>query len=592
MIRALFRGIYRTFLWICTALGFGLMGAGVCFFFFILPRQFPSPNPLVSPSLLTLTLKGSYEDHPRGGLGLDSFGLEKRASLYDLTKAITQAAQDKQIRGLVIHIDQPSFGMAQIQEIRDALLAFRKAGKPTWCYADSFGELTSGTNLYYLATACDHITVQPLGMLGLTGLMRELPFLKGGLDKLGVTPDLIQKKEYKSYEETFTREALSGPAREAEQAVVDSFLAQVIEGISQGRKLPHESVRSLINNGPYLLEAAQRHKLIDHIGFYDELLTQISKKLGQSLPSVKLEAYLKTLPLPLSEERIALIFASGTIQREKATSVFGGSLIEPREICKAFEDAMKDPTVKAVVFRIDSPGGSPSASEAIRHGIEQAKLRYKKPVIISMGNAAASGGYWIATPGSLIVAQPGTLTGSIGAMGGKFVFSGLFEKLGIQWDRVSTSENAAIWGFTNAYTPFQQAYIDAWIQQIYDGFISRVAKSRKMTLPQVEKVARGRVWTGEQALALNLVDRLGGLQTALDLGKIEVGLSPEAEVIVFPKQGTFLDTLRQLLDEEEDSSGLIASPNFVKEIRSFSKYVQILFPQPASVVYAPLSAGQ
>jgi len=580
MIRKLLRAVARLIVWVCTFVGFVIVSGALCLYLMNREHQ---PKSLAHDTVLTLTLEGSYVDHHTGLPGLSAIATGGQGSLYDVTRAIMHGAKDKKVVGLILRIETPSLSTAQIQEIRDALLVFQKEGKPAWCYTDSFGELGSGTGLYYLATACPHITVQPLGMVNLIGISMESPFAKGALDKLGVVPNLIQKKEYKSYEEIFTREDFSLPAREALQATVDSFLSQIVDGIAQARKLPPDHVRALIETGPYVLEAAKTSRLIDKIGFYDDLLADLKKNFDTSMDYMDVDAYLKTLPLDLPGEGIALIFGTGTIQREKSP-VFGGeATIDTETLCTAFQDAADDPHVKAIVFRIDSPGGSPLASETIRHALEQVK----KPIIISMGSAAASGGYWIALPGSQIVAQPATLTGSIGAMGGKFVLAGLFEKLGIHWGRVSTHENATLGSFSDPYTPLQQAQVDLWIQQIYDAFVSRVSKSRHMTPEQVEKVARGRVWTGEQAFALGLVDHLGGLHTAIGMAQKVAGLPMDAPLHLFPKPRSLLETLAEVVSGAHEASLLAPQIRILMEGCQFLHQVRAYFPSSQATVSMP-----
>ncbi len=581
MIRTFFKFLFRTFFWICALVGFVFVSLGLVFYFVGFPILTPAPKPLAQDSVLTLTLHGSYNEHT-SSKGLDLMG---GASLYDLTRAIHQAAQDPNIRGIFVHLEDPDLGMAQLQEVREALLAFRKTGKPSWCYTDSFGEVSSGTNAYYLATACEEIWLQPLGAVNLTGLQTDVLCAKGALEKLGVKAEFIQKKEYKSFVEMFTREGCSEPSREAKQAILDSVLDQVVDGIAKDRKLSHDQVRELINKGPYLTQEAYAAKLIDRIDFYQNLKPAIQEKVGPSVAFIGISAYLNTLPQQEEGSKVALIFGSGSIQRGKS-----GSLgISADATCKTFQAAMVDPQVKAIVYRINSEGGSPLAAETIYNMIHYVQDYAKKPVIISMSDAAASGGYWISVAGSKIVAQPATLTGSIGVFGGKFVLTGLFEKLGITWDHVSTSNNAGMWSLTETYTPEQWLKLNAWIDQVYDTFTRHVAKDRNMDSLQVEKVARGRVWTGEQAMALGLVDQLGGLQTALALAKKESGLPPETPVEVYPQSLTLLETIILLLeDKDEDFFPQVSAVSTFLDLFRQIRMVFALLCSSQEVVYAPL----
>jgi protease-4 len=553
MIRTFFKFIFRIFFWICALLGLNVVALIFIIYFAGLGPFANTSKPLEKDSVLTLTLNGIYVEHTDIS-GLESFVLGSNSSLFNLTRAIRHAAQDEKIKGLSVRLETPLLGPAQIQELRDALLIFRQSGKPSWCYTDTFGDSSSGTALYYLATACEEIWLQPMGSVNLTGIELEIPFAKGALDKLDVKAEIGQRKEYKSYVEMFTREDFSEPNREEYQAVADSILSQFVDGIAKERKLAHDHVRLLINNGPYLTHEAQTTKLVDHVDFRHNLVPIIQEKVGKDIDFVGVKSYLTTFHHTPEGDKVALIFGSGSITRDGGEDIWDEVGISSNATYKAFKEAIEDKDVKAIVYRINSGGGSPSASETIYGIINYAKEHGKKPVIISMSDAAASGGYWISVAGTKIVAQPATLTGSIGVFGGKFVLSGLFEKLGIKWGSISTSENANMWSMAQSYTPAQWAKLNAELDHIYNSFTARVAKGRHMTLDQVEKVARGRVWTGEQALALGLVDQLGSLHTALDLAKKEANLAPETGIHVYPQNKTFLESISTLFDNEDDGA--------------------------------------
>lgn len=589
MIRTFLRFIFRTTFWICAILGFIILAVmGVLYFGNLGPFALSSKS-LAQNSVLTLTLNGSYVEHADSE-GFKAFVLGKEASLYNLTRAIFQAAQDEKIKGLVVRLESPTLGTAQAQELREALLAFRQTGKPSWCYADTFGEFSSGTGLYYLATACQEIWLQPLGTVNLTGLTMEIPFAKDALEKLDVKPEIAQRKEYKSYVEMFTRDSFSDANREALQAITDSILSQLVEGIARERHIPHDQVRLLINNGPYLTQESRTIKLIDRIDSRQALIPAVRKKLGQDIALIGIGTYLNTFPSEVKGHKVALIFGSGTIHRDEGTSLLEEVALSSNATYSAFQLAIEDKDVKAIVYRINSGGGSPVASETIYNIISYAKEHAKKPVIISMSDAAASGGYWIAVAGSKIVAQPATLTGSIGVFGGKFLLAGLFEKLGIKWGHISSSENATMWNFNEPFTPAQWIKLNALMDHIYEEFTGRVAKGRHMTAQQVEKIARGRVWTGEQALALGLVDQLGGLRTALKLAKKEAGLAVDAGVQVYPPSKTFFESIVSLLEGEEEESfhelGIFGT--VLRPLRKINAFITF-FLSSQERLYAPLS---
>jgi len=553
MIRTFFRFIFRFFYWICAFIGFIILALILSLYLGKIGPFTPSLKAIKHNSVLSITLNGTYVEHA-DSKGIESLIFGKNASLYDLTSAIIHAAEDEKIKGLVVRIESPSLGTAQIQELRDAFLTFRKSGKPSWCYTDSFGDLSSGTSLYYLATACQEIWLQPIGNVNLTGIAMEVPFAKGTFEKLDVKPEIAQRKEYKSFVEMFTRDSLSEANRESLQAIVDSILGQIVDGIAKERNLSHDQVRHLIDNGPYLMEEALRAKLVDRIDSRQNLVPAVREKLGDKVTFVSIGTYFNTFPPHIIGDKVALIFGSGAIQRDGGDSPLNEIVIASNATYKAFQLAMDDKDVKAIVYRINSAGGSPIASETIYSMIKHVREHGQKPVIISMSDAAASGGYWISVAGSKIVAQPTTLTGSIGVFGGKVLLSGLFKKLGVTWGHVSTSENATMWSINEAYTPAQWVKLNSLMDHIYAAFSQRVAQGRKMTPEQVEKVARGRVWTGEQALALGLVDQLGGLHTALDLAKKEAGLPMDAGVQIYPPHKTFLESISSLFDNKEEGS--------------------------------------
>ncbi|MBX9621433.1 MAG: signal peptide peptidase SppA [Alphaproteobacteria bacterium] len=553
MIRSVLKFIFSTFFWICSVIG--IVFVSLIFFLYLggIGPFSPSTQPLKKDSVLSIILNGTYVEHT-DSKGIGSLFLGKEASLYELTQGIIKAASDDKIKGLVVRIESPSLGTAQLQELREALSTFRDSGKPNWCYTDSFGDSSSGTGLYYLATACEEIWLQPLGTVNLTGINLEVPFGKNALEKLDITPEIAQRKEYKSFVEMFTRDDFSEASREAQQAIADSILSQIVESIAKDRKLSHDHVRFLIANGPYLTQEALKEKLVDKVEFRQALIAVIKERLGQQIPFLKMASYLQNFQQSVPGDKVALIFGSGTIQRDGGRSPLDEVVISSNATEKAFQQAADDKDVKAIVYRINSPGGSPVASETIYNIIRHTQQVAKKPVIISMSDAAASGGYWVSLAGSKIIAQPATLTGSIGVFGGKFIVSGLLEKLGVHIGNISTSDNATMWSFTQSFNPAQWMKLNAIMDDVYQNFTSRVAQNRHMTLEQVEKVARGRVWTGEQALALGLVDQLGSLTAAIALAKKEAGLPPTAGIAIYPPSKTLLEELASLMDDSEDDS--------------------------------------
>ncbi len=495
---------------------------------------------------------------------LASILMEQTASARDIVDALQQAATDERVLALVARAGTPRMGLAEIQEVRDAVLAFRESGKPTIAYAETFGEFGPGNGAYYLAAAFDRIYLQPSGDIGLTGLMAESSFVSGTLEKLGIAPRMDHRYEYKNALNMFTEKKYTQPHREAILQIIESQFGQVVQGIAVGRGLEVDAVRALVDRGPFLGDQALTENLVDGLAYRDEVQVVIEATLGEEAERVGLFSYLRQMGRPHNEgETIALIYGVGGVQRGK--SEYGAALSGPTmgsdSVSAAFRDAVQDDAVKAILFRVDSPGGSYVASDTIWRETVRAK-EAGKPVIVSMGNVAGSGGYFVAAAADKIVAQPGTITGSIGVLGGKMLTAELMEKIGISSDEVHTSANATMWSSSLDYTPQQWERITTWLDHVYADFTQKVAEGRGLTQEQVHAVAKGRIWTGEDARGIGLVDELGGFPVALRLAKQAAGIEEDVPVQVklFPEQKTLVETVLARLQGREDAA---ASPTAV-----------------------------
>ena len=490
--------------------------------------------------------------------------MEQTVSVRDIVDALHQAATDERVLALVARTGTPQMGLAEIQEIRDAVLAFRESGKPTIAYAETFGEFGPGNGAYYLATAFDRIYLQPSGDIGLTGLMAESAFVSGTLEKLGLRPRMDHRYEYKNALNMFTEKKYTQPHREAILQIIESQFGQIVQGIAAGRDLEVEAVRTLVDRGPFLGAQALAENLVDGLAYRDEVRALIDADLGEEAEMVGLFPYLRQMGRPHNEgEAIALIYGVGGVHRGKSeySAALSGPTMGSDSVSAAFRSAVQDDTVKAILFRVDSPGGSYVASDTIWRETVRAK-EAGKPVIVSMGNVAGSGGYFVAAAADKIVAQPGTITGSIGVVGGKMLTADLMEKIGISSDEVHTSTNATMWSSSLDYTPQQWQQITAWLDHVYADFTQKVAQGRGLTQEQVHAVAKGRIWTGEDAKDIGLVDELGGFPTALRLAKQAAGIEEDAPVQVklFPEQKTLVDTvLSRLQGREEAAAGPTAA---------------------------------
>jgi protease-4 len=531
----------------------------------------------------------------------------QRPSLYslrDFIDILKVARQDPRIKGLVVHLEKVSFsGVAQIQELRNAILAFRKKGKFTLVYTDTFGELSSGMGAYYFASSFDEIWMEPLGMLNITGLSVIQPFGRQLLDNLGITPEIETREEFKSAYDFAKEYGLTEPNRLALQAMLDNFLKQMVTAIAQERELSEIAVQESISQAPIFVSAhALKEGLVDKITYKSSLYPYLKKRFGADLNLVEFHKYPleRERPAPsITENKIAVIFGDGMIMREAQRSNYflGRSSIDIEKVIESLKLVLQDPKIKAVVFRINCPGGSALAADKLWHALKEVK-EANKPLIVSMGDTAASGGYWIATPAHKIVANPGTLTGSIGVILGKVSSEKFWESIGIHWEAIQTSPNGTLWSMVYPYTSSQKKLVTAMIDHIYEVFIQKVSQGRGLPLNYVrEKAAKGRAWTGEQAFELGLVDALGDMEAAIELAKKEAKLTDAeretAQILYLPKPTSWFEQFSQLLRGELVTSGgvrQVLSAFFLELLHHFhlslsSQDKTLLAPLPPKLEY-------
>jgi protease IV len=554
-MRRFFRWVGRVF----AVIGF-LGVASVVVFAVLLAGFKPKIAPLPGAIVLQLDLTKGLSDGP-GEPRWRQVVFGGQPTLRDVLDGIARGAGDPRVKGLYARLGDDDIGLATVEELRDAIAAFRAKGKFAIAFADTFGELGPGTRPYFLAAAFDQIWLQPMGMLGLTGLDARVPFVKGLLDLIGITPDFDHREEYKTAMNTLTETALTPPHREEIEGLVTSMSGQVVHGIAADRKLSEAAVRTDIDGGPLLGQEAVADKLIDHIGYRDMAIADARKRAGAGSRLVNIDSYLDRAGHPdRSGAEIALIYGSGLIQRgsDSESLLAGSDVMAAEKLAEAFRKAADDKDVRAILFRINSPGGSVVASETIWRAVAEARQK-GKPVIVSMGEVAGSGGYFVAAPANKIVAEPATLTGSIGVLAGKIVIGGLLKKLGIAVDGVATGANASMFDPTTAFSPPEHQRLETFLDAIYAGFKAHVAEGRHLTSDQVEAVAKGRVWTGEEAKAKGLVDALGGYQVALQLAKEAAHIAPAAPVDlkVFPPEKNPAELIYERLthENEGDSAG-------------------------------------
>lgn len=494
------------------------------------PARQPVPDRNV---VLTVELGRPIQERAHGG-GFPFGAFGRSTTLRDLVAGLEAAAADERIKGLVVHVGSGPLGMAYSQEIRDAVKEFRKKGKFAVAFAETFGEAGNGNTHYYLATAFEEIWLQPSGDVNLTGFTLEQPYLVDSLTAVGVTAQLDQREEYKGLADTFTKSSMPAPIRENLQRLMNSWLEQVAQGMAERGKFDAAAAKSLIDRGPFLAAQAQSAKLVDRLGYWDELTQAIDDRAGEDAAWFSLGDYAASLEQPDGAPgRIAVIYGLGpvTLATGGQGSLFGPAVMGSSAVASAIRDAVDDPEIRAIVFRVDSPGGSYVASDTIWREVQRAR-DLGKPVIVSMGEVAASGGYFVSAPATKIVAQPGTITGSIGVAGGKVVFAGLWDILRLHWDGVKAGANADQDSPHKLYSPEGWARMQEGLDRVYTDFTQKVAAGRSLSIDKVRNVAKGQVWSGKDAKERGLVDELGGYSVAIQLARDAAKIPPEQRISV------------------------------------------------------------
>lgn len=530
-----------------------------------LNRFGPRPQ---GPLVLELDLtEGVVDESP--GDPLSQIMNRRKQQYLEVLEGIRRGARDPQVGALLVRVDARSLGPAKVQELRDTVTDFRAGGKPAVAWADTFGEAGDGNLPYYLATAFTRIVLSPTGLVGLNGLMMRTMFYKGALDKLDVRFEAGTRHEYKNAVNSYTQTGYTDPHREAFGRIVESMNDQIVQAVVESRGLTDRRVRELIDTAPILAKEALEAGLVDRLAYrnevYDDLLKEVRGEQEKS-PEPVLRFVVRyhrghvTPPKPKfvdGDPHIALISATGGITLGKSRrSPLGGAVMGSDTVCAAFRAARQDPRVKAVVFRVDSGGGSAIASDLIRHE-SQLTREAGKPVITTMGDVAGSGGYYVALGSDAIVAQPATITGSIGVLTGKPVLGALQERFGITSDSVRQGAHSAMFDSEKGFSESEWERINLLLDSIYDDFVTKVAAARGRTWDEIHEVARGRIWTGADAKERGLVDELGGVATAVRLArdKAEAGALP---VRSFPRTHP-LDRLRP----HESSEDMAMEPQTV-----------------------------
>ncbi len=529
------------------------------------------PERISANSVLVMDVNGSIEEQrPVNWLG--AFNGTRIPVQHDYVDAVDAAYNDPRIRGLVVRIGPLETGWAKLEELRDHLIGFRNSGKPSICFLGYDG---IGNPEYYLASACKEIWLVPTAPLGVRGMMADAVFLRGTFDKLKIVPDFYHIAEYKTYSNQYTEKKFTPAHHEEVESLLNDIYGRYVQQVAQSRGLSSGQFDAALRKGPFNAQEALNGKLVDHLAYWDSVRDYFSNSVGGWNP-VDLGRYTSAIRKS-SGPKVAVIYASGLIVSGDSSDGAGETLMGGDSMAVELRNARDDSEIRAIVLRIDSGGGSALASDVIRREVDLAGQA--KPLVVSMSDVAASGGYWIAMNAQKIVAEPSTITGSIGVVGGKFNLAGLYGLLGLSTDFVSTSDNATLYWDQQSFTPGQRAYFEKSLQETYQDFIHRVAEGRHLDVKEVDRVGKGRVWTGEQAKSLGLVDELGGLDRAIEVAKdlAHIPHSSSVHIVRLPEEKTIW---QQLFGPSEPNmeSREISLQSLIQRVTGANEAIQARMP--------------
>ncbi len=533
------------------------------FYYLMFSSLFKGAPPISQNSYLQLNIYGEIPERSSTN-PLQRLFAGETPSMDGLIQCIRKAKIDPKISGIILRPIASAAGWAKIEELRATLEDFKESGKPVYVYLEM-----AGNRDYYLALEGDMIFGPETGNLMITGFLAQSYFIKGTLDKLGITADFVRHGKYKDAPEIFTRKDMSDAQREVTNSILNDYYPRYIDAISSARKLTAQKVEDLVNRGLYTLRDGYNDGLIDTLMYYNEFKDYLDKKNNRRLRIVSYSRY-KDVPFSKlgvrGKETIALIYGLGDI-----VSGFGNTapegVITSESMAHSLRVAADNKSVKAIVMRINSPGGSGTASDIIWREVVEA--RKKKPVIVSVSDMAASGGYYISMAADSIVAEPSSIVGSIGVFAGKFSFKGLYDKIGVDKVEIPRGKNADLFSDYDNFSKDQQRLMQNNIDEFYKVFVAKAAEGRHMTYEAVDQIARGRIWTGEQGLKNGLVDKLGGLMDAIQMAKEMSGipLGQHVKVLIYPKQETFLE---RLLSSTLDAKARIVNQVLPGPIRKYA----------------------
>jgi len=495
--------------------------------------------------VLSLDLRKSLADSTPADFSLGP----RPVSVMDVVLGLDAAQRDERVKGVFVRAGGANLSIAQAEEIETALKRFRASGKFVIAHAQGFED--AGLGDYLTAAAANQIWMQPKSTFGAAGEGGGEIFLRGLFDKIQAQPQFVRRAEYKSAADMFMEKGMTAPDREQITALMQSWYDNAVTGAAADRKLSPKALTAVLEASPQFTEDAKKAGLIDKIGYDDDALNAALSLAGPKAQSVALGQYTRAKNEILHNANgphVALVEAAGEIVEGTAgDNLFGGnSMIAGDDMARAIRQATADKDIKAIILRVDSPGGSVTASDQILDAVKKAQAA-GKPVIVSMGSVAASGGYYISTTADKIVAEPGTITGSIGVLTGKVAIGKSLGLIGVGTDEVGVGKNALMDSGITPYTPEQLAAVNAQADAIYQDFTKKVADGRKLPLAKVQDIARGRVWSGADANACGLVDTLGGFWTAVDLAKKQARIAASQRVVFerYPRKKSFFEALNK-----------------------------------------------
>ena len=592
----------------CMVLG-AVMLFSTCVSLFItynfFQNQGSSPPSLPKEMVLYYSFEDGVSELP-GKRGLTDPFSASGATVRYVVESLDKAANDPRVKGFFARLDGGHVSVAHAQELRAAVKRFRAAGKFAYIHSASYGD-GGGLGGYYLASSFDKISMQPMGVVSVTGISAEMPFARKVLDKLGVYPQFYQRKEYKSAYESLTNEEMSEANRTEMSALIGDLRSTIVSDIAADRGISEDAFEGLVDQGLFTDETALAAHLVTKVDYANVLIDDIKEEVVGDREAENDDVFVSLANYVSHESRAKssqkLIDLAGETQHPKVALVYAVGMImqdshgpssqvaAADEIGRAVWGVAEDEDYEAIVLRIDSPGGSPIASESILHAIKYAQEKGKR-VIVSMGPTAASGGYWIASSADYIFAMPTTITGSIGVVGGKFSIAELWDKVDVKWDGVKWGENAALWSLNTPFSESEAKQVNAMLDQVYNGFIARVAEGRKMPVEAVEAIAKGRVWSGKSAQDVGLVDQLGGLKDALDYTAKELGVETgeDLQIVQLPREKSPIELLVELLRNQGLVFENLHWQNAVlSKMKPFLEQISAVNSGEAAMAYEPIA---